>query len=151
MSMNTTTTTVTFANPFLLRGFNEALPAGSYNVETDWVLLEGVSHLAYRRERAVIQLLADPGHPGHIRTLTIDPNELDAALMRDQTLSMVRHRANSGQGTPAGETNASREELDRQAVDRAENEGMLVGSGKPASPRRQRSPRKSETPGTAGH
>jgi len=43
--------TVTFANSFKLGDFEEVLPPGIYEVETDEELLEGLSFQAYRRIR----------------------------------------------------------------------------------------------------
>jgi len=80
MTIRTTKKTVIFTNSFTLGDFGEILPPGSYNVETDEELLEGVSFHAYRRTLSLIHL---PAKSGLSRTLTIDPNELDAALERD--------------------------------------------------------------------
>jgi hypothetical protein len=84
MTIRTIKKTVTFRRPFVLGGFDELLPAGAYSVETDEELLEGISFPAYRRISTLIHLHAKPGHPGLTQTLTIDPNELDAALQRDE-------------------------------------------------------------------
>lgn len=84
MTIRTTTMTVTFERPFVLSGLDETLPAGDYTVETDEELLEGLSFPAYRRTSAFIKLHPKSGRPGHTRTLTVDPNELDAALQRDR-------------------------------------------------------------------
>ena len=93
MAMRTTRTTVTFARPFVVGDFDEVLPAGIYNVETDEERLEGISLPAYRRKLTVIQLHAESAHPGRVRSPKIDPNELDAALKRDEVLSSVRANA----------------------------------------------------------
>ena len=87
MTIRTSKKTVTFKRPFILGGFDEVLPAGAYDVETDEELLEGISFPAYRRTLTLIHLHAKPRHPGLTQTLTIDPNELDAALARDQALA----------------------------------------------------------------
>jgi len=92
MTIRTSKKTVTFRRPFVLGGFDEVLPAGAYNVETDEALLEGVSFPAYRRISTLIDLHAKPDHPGLTRTLKIDPNELDAALMRDQAPTEISAR-----------------------------------------------------------
>jgi hypothetical protein len=84
MTTRTSKKTVTFTRPFVLRGFDEELPAGAYVVETDEELLQGISFPAYRRVSTLIYLHAKPGNPGRRQALTIDPNELDAALLRDQ-------------------------------------------------------------------
>lgn len=92
MTIRTSMSTVTFSKPFILGGFDEKLPAGTYNVETDEELLEGISFLAYRRISTLIHLHAKPGHPGVTQTMTIDPNELNAALDRDRGSADVRGR-----------------------------------------------------------
>ena len=51
MTMRTSRRTVTFARPFSLRGIETEQPAGTYAVETDEELLEGLSFPAYRRLR----------------------------------------------------------------------------------------------------
>ena len=84
MTIRTSEKTVTFRRPFVLGGTDEVLPAGAYSVETDEELLEGISFPAYRRTLTLIHLHATSDHPGVTRTVTIDPNELDAALKRDQ-------------------------------------------------------------------
>jgi hypothetical protein len=83
MTLRTTQTTVNFERPFVLGDFDEVLPAGSYEVETDEELLQGVSFPAYHRVRVVILLHGDARFPGRRRALTIDPHDLDAALARD--------------------------------------------------------------------
>lgn len=128
MTVRTTKKTLTFANPFLLGDFDEVLPPGAYDVETDEELLEGLSFLAYRRILTLIHLPAKPGHRGLSRTLTIDPNELDAALKRDEALAIVRGDRgdwNAVPKAPAKRTVARRNDADRRAVERAENEGMI--------------------------
>lgn len=84
MTIRTTTKTVTFTKPFTLKGFDEELPASVYTVQTDEEPLESISFLAYRR---ISTLLYVPGKPGDrvvTRMLTVDPDELDAALERDR-------------------------------------------------------------------
>lgn len=84
MTTRTTTTTVTFARPFRLRGFDEVLPAGDYAVETDEERLEGVFSVAYRRVQTLLHLPGRSGRRGGSRTLVIDRGALDEALARDQ-------------------------------------------------------------------
>lgn len=92
MTIRTRKKTVTFRRPFVFGGFDEVLPAGAYSVETDEQLLEGISFPAYRRILTLIHLDAKPGHPGLTQTLTIDPNELDAAIKRDQAPAEISAR-----------------------------------------------------------
>jgi hypothetical protein len=84
MTIRTSQRTVTFERPFTLASFDKELPAGSYDVETDEELLEGISFPVYRRIVALIHLHAHAGSPGQTQKLPIDPNELDAALARDR-------------------------------------------------------------------
>ncbi|MCR9254462.1 MAG: hypothetical protein NXI16_00005 [Alphaproteobacteria bacterium] len=91
MTVRTTKKTVTFVNPFQLGDVDEVFPPGGYEVETDEELLEGLSFQAYRRTLTLMHLPAKSGHQKSMRTLTIDPNELESALKRD---------AASGAGSP---------------------------------------------------
>jgi hypothetical protein len=82
----TTKSTVTFKRPFSLSGFDGEQPAGSYSVETDEELLEGVSFPAYRRMATMMQLEAPArGSGGSVQVAVIDPDELAAALATDAT------------------------------------------------------------------
>ena len=89
MTTRTSKSTVTFKRPFVLDGFDEVFSPGVYNVETDEELLEGLSFLAYRRVANVIQLHSKSDRPGRTQALTIDPNQLDAALERDRASSRL--------------------------------------------------------------
>jgi hypothetical protein len=84
MTIRTTTKAVIFRGPFVLGPFDEELPAGAYHVETDEELLQGISFPVYRRISAQIDLPPEPNHPGRRQTLIIDPEDLEAALKRDQ-------------------------------------------------------------------
>lgn len=124
MTIRTTKKTVTFARPFTLSPLDEVLKPGDYDVEIDEEQLEGLSFPAYRRILALVHLPVQIGHPGLSRTLSIDPNELDAALERDVALAGASDAA-----PPLAEVdgNATREEaVDDNAVDRADDEGMIV-------------------------
>ena len=89
MTTRTTKTNVTFGMPFLLGSYGETLPAGQYDVEIDEERLEGLSFPVYRRVSALLHLHPSPEHPGQREILTIDPNELEEALRRDQTAIAV--------------------------------------------------------------
>ena len=84
MTVRTSTKTVTFRRPFNLEKIDKALLAGAYSLETDDELLEGLSFPAYRRVLTLLHLRPTRSHPGLVQTLTVDPEELDAALIRDQ-------------------------------------------------------------------
>jgi len=57
----------------------------------------------------LIHLHAKPGFPGLTQTLTIDPNELDAALKRDQAPAEVPVGRDAGQKSLIGATESRRE------------------------------------------
>ena len=122
MTVRTTKSTVTFANAFMLGDFDEMLPPGQYDVEIDEELLEGLSFDAYRKVLTLVHLPAKSGHPSLSRTLTINPGELDAALTRDAAASDQA----SARKAPKARPKPGEAEIDRRAVDRAEDEGMIV-------------------------
>ncbi|MDH3234306.1 MAG: hypothetical protein OEQ29_12375 [Alphaproteobacteria bacterium] len=124
--VRTSKKTMTFRRPFVLGGLDEVLPAGAYSVETDEELLEGISFPAYRRVLTLIRLHAKSGNPHLSRALTIDPNELDAALKRDQAPADDLVCRDAHPETLTRATKPRQEEADRQAMDRAEDEGMIV-------------------------
>jgi hypothetical protein len=83
MTLRTTRTTVTFTRPFALRGVEGVRAAGSYTVETDEQLLEGVSFPVYRRVATLIFLPSRTGSVNSGEVVAIDPLELQAAQERD--------------------------------------------------------------------
>ena len=83
MILRTSRRTVTFARPFSLRGIDGIQPAGTYTVETDEELLEGLSFPAYRRVATTIFLPSRPGDLVSGQLVTLDPVELEAAEQRD--------------------------------------------------------------------
>jgi hypothetical protein len=126
MTKRTCSKTVTFKRPFVLAGFSEVLPAGSYYVETDEELIEGISFLAYRRILTLLHLPAKSGNSGLTRTLTIDPNELEEALKRDQVLLELPVGRDVSPTTLNQTTRMRQGETDSQAIERGENEGMIA-------------------------
>lgn len=101
---------VAFSGPFYLNGYDETFPAGEYDVETDEELIEGVSFLAYRRIATLLHVRSKTG----ARTLTIDPRELDLAILVDR----------GGCGAMAQDAEPKRDAQLKEAISRAENEGM---------------------------
>jgi hypothetical protein len=73
---------VTFTHPIRLRGVDDAIPAGSYVVETDEELLPPLLHPAYRRTTTWLTLPSRQG-AGTTEIVAIDPAELAAALAQD--------------------------------------------------------------------
>ena len=79
--------TVTFAFPFTVSGLDGPQPAGSYTVLTEEELLESLSFKAYRRVGTNILIPLDPRFPNSVQSVSIDPRELEASLLRDRAIS----------------------------------------------------------------
>lgn len=73
---------VVFKRPFLLKGWAEPHPAGTYAVETEEELIEGLSFPAYRRVSTT--LTRRPNRAGAlVQAIPIDPKELAKARAAD--------------------------------------------------------------------
>ncbi|HMG49182.1 MAG TPA: hypothetical protein VK597_01220 [Inquilinus sp.] len=104
MTMRTITTTAVFAHPFVLSGIEGVQPPGSYDVETDEEWIDGTSPPAYRRIATMIRLAGRPGTGETVQVVTIDPDELAAALARDAAGAAVNPPPpGSSTAIPAGE------------------------------------------------
>lgn len=77
---------VVFRRPFVLKGVDRTLPAGSYRVVTDEELIEGISFPVYRRVATMIFVQAPTQGASSIEMVAIDPQDLQAALDRDTAL-----------------------------------------------------------------
>jgi hypothetical protein len=77
-------TTIVFDHPFDLPGFDERLPAGDYDIETE--LAAPPDHRDPQRWKAsvMLKLHARSSHPGLARNLTVSLADLDGALARDK-------------------------------------------------------------------
>jgi hypothetical protein len=82
MTVRTTSRTVTFVHPFSLSGTLEVQPAGTYTVETDEELLEGLSIPAYRRIATLLRLERTTG-TALTQIVETNPVELAGALAKD--------------------------------------------------------------------
>lgn len=74
---------ITFRRPFTLPGIDGPQSAGTYIVENDEELIEGLSFEAYRRVATMIHLPAGSGRLSFSQTVLIDPRDLDAARALD--------------------------------------------------------------------
>ena len=77
--MRTTKSTVQFRSVFTLNGSVGELPAGTYEIEVDEEEIHGIESKVYRRVATLLFVCSG----GRTRTLTINPDELEAALVRD--------------------------------------------------------------------
>jgi hypothetical protein len=80
--MRTPRKTLTFDQPFTLSGVDQQQPAGTYAVDTDEELLEGLSFVAYRRVATVIYVPLPHSPLGSLQAVSVDPQELDAVPRR---------------------------------------------------------------------
>jgi hypothetical protein len=81
--IRTTRKTVTFTRPFSLSAVDRILPSGTYTVDTDEELIDGLSFLAYRRTATLLHLPSTSSGVGVSEMVTVNPEDLDAALKRD--------------------------------------------------------------------
>ena len=107
MTIRTTKTTVTFAQPFQLGAMVDSFPAGRYAVETDEELLQGVSFPVYQRRSATLQKIPDDSGPPMIGPphqmsgviVLSDPAQLDLALATDQAALDEHQRVQKNDAT----------------------------------------------------
>jgi hypothetical protein len=72
-----------FGRPFRLRGWKEPHPAGTYALETEEELIEGLSFPAYRRVGTTLTRKETPG--GHCRqVIPVDLSDLESALAAER-------------------------------------------------------------------
>lgn len=79
MITRTTTRTVSFRRPFLLTDFSELAPAGAYLVDTQEEQLDSLLSVSWRRVSTTLRMRCR----GATEFRSIDPQELDEALLRD--------------------------------------------------------------------
>jgi hypothetical protein len=77
--MRTTRESITFDHPFSLMAVDKLQPAGTYALDIDEELIEGLSFLAYRRVATTIYLPLIQGNYGSVQAIRVDPQELTAA------------------------------------------------------------------------
>jgi len=83
MTIRTSSKTVSFARPFLLKGVDRVLAAGEYKVTTDEELIEELSFPVYRRVATMIFVPAESQNSSSVEMVAIDPRDLQDAQDRD--------------------------------------------------------------------
>ncbi|MCB1418686.1 MAG: hypothetical protein KDJ74_06675 [Notoacmeibacter sp.] len=73
-----------FARPFTVPGFDETLPAGVYEIETELVSHPDQQDPAAWNASVLVKLHPRTSHPGLGRTLTVSLADLDHARARDK-------------------------------------------------------------------
>jgi hypothetical protein len=79
MAVRMTSTEVVFSRPFLLTGFQQIEPAGTYLVETEEECIDDVAAPTWKRTATLIHL----PHGATTEYVRIDPSDLRKALDRD--------------------------------------------------------------------
>lgn len=80
MAQRTTRSSVTFDAPFRLMGYDDPFPAGTYDVDTEEEIVEGNERTVYLRLATLLFVRTT----GKVQIVTVDPNDLSAALARDR-------------------------------------------------------------------
>ncbi|MCO6381409.1 hypothetical protein [Oceanicola sp. 502str15] len=83
MNMRSSTSTVTFSNPFTLPGYTGELPAGDYEVLVEEELLQGLSFEAYRRTATYLKVRGKGAQAGRRELRATTEGDLTKALHRD--------------------------------------------------------------------
>ena len=73
--MRTKRESVTFDRPFSLGAVDGLQPAGTYAVDIDEELMEGLSFLAYQRVATTIYLPLRAGRSGSVQAVRVDPRD----------------------------------------------------------------------------
>ena len=95
MNMRSTRSTVTFSNPFTLRGYPDDLPAGDYDVLVEEELLQGLSFEAYRRTATCMMVRGKGAHAGRSVLRVTTESDLKEALRRDADTSEANNHSDA--------------------------------------------------------
>jgi hypothetical protein len=77
--IRTTRSRITFALPFTVRGIAGEQRPGSYDVETEEAVVQGLLHTVYRRVATILYVPRDGTTSAHL----VDPEDLAAAQRAD--------------------------------------------------------------------
>src|SRR3546814_3264075 len=86
MTVRSTRSSVTFAAPFRLPGFDAPLPAGSYAVDTEEEAIEGNVRTVFHRIATTLVVETT----GRVEHRAVDPNDLETALRPDREAAATR-------------------------------------------------------------
>ncbi len=87
MNLRSTTSIVTFSNPFALSGDDDELPAGDYEVIVEEEFLQGFSFQAFKRTATYLTVRGKGGGAGRIEMRPTSDRELETALALDRALT----------------------------------------------------------------
>ncbi len=95
MTMRSTRSTVTFANPFTLSGYPGELPAGDYEVLVEQELLQGLSFEAYRRTATYLTVRGRGRHAGRSELRATSDSDLKEALSQDAATTETNNHSDA--------------------------------------------------------
>jgi len=98
LSVKTTRSIASFHEPFSLRNLEGIQPAGEYHVYIEDELIPGLSRTAWRRISTLLQTPSISSSQKHSRLVVTSPAELEAALMKDQHLTVVSGNGGGREG-----------------------------------------------------
>jgi hypothetical protein len=105
MMTRTSSATVVFQRPFVLAGFETMQPAGSYIVDTEEEQVDSLVVSAWRR---IVTTMRLPQPGGAIEYVSVDPEALQEALIRDgaqeHSADIARTRLDRARGRPNAAT-----------------------------------------------
>jgi len=81
---NAIKTTAIFLKPFVMASFNETLPAGEYEIETEFLDPVGLIDPGNWTSYVLVRLHPQETLPGLHRTLTVPLTELERALAKEK-------------------------------------------------------------------
>jgi len=120
MESRTTRTTVTFSEPFALRGSDELLPAGVYDLIIEEERLQGLTFDAYRRTGAFLEIATNPRFPGRTELRPVSDADLQQARAHD-----AAHDAGHDTGHDTADDTGQETALD---PDPAAGSGLHIGA-----------------------
>lgn len=113
-----------FRREFSIDGFSQVFPSGTYNIESLNEIAEVSPNTVHGETPISLYIPMDPGDFGCDRTLSTNLQVLYEALIRDSEPVHFGEYGRIAHLTFA-EIRASRDfEMDKRAIERAENEGM---------------------------
>lgn len=100
MNTRSTSSTLTFSNPFTLPGYPGELPAGDYELLVEEEILQGLSFEAYRQTATYLTVRGRGSHAGRSELRAISDRDLKEALSRDQAASEDQKNHSDGALSP---------------------------------------------------
>jgi hypothetical protein len=88
MTTRTTRTTLSFFEPFKIRGVDGIQPAGDYVVLADDEVIEGISRTAYRRIATLLCLPSVASPQSNSQFIPVTQTDLDIAVMKDRRVTL---------------------------------------------------------------